>query len=345
MLASLDPDLGGVTFLSVPRDLYIEKSLGGYGKINGDYASLYYHYERDKVQAASGFAKKITEITGVPIQYYFMIDFHGFETFIDKLGGVKIDVPYDIYDTTYPGPNNSYQTFAISQGEQLMSGSTALKYARSRHTTSDFARSMRQQQIVKAVLEKILTFENIATPGKIKNLYSEFTGVVTTNISLDEIIGSMKYAQNIKKFSSFQYAVCANYRWDLAQPGCLLYYPPLAAFNASVEVPVEATPANVSAYNAMHSFAEQVVYNQGYLIENPAVRILNGVDTGTTSLGNRTIASNTAMDFTKMGIRVWDVGNSETSYPQTTILINGTGDYTHTINEMKKIIDIPQVAS
>lgn len=85
MIASFNPKTGGVTFLSIPRDLYIQKTLGGYGKINGDYASLYYHYEKDYIAAASGFASKLTEITGVPIQYYFMIDFPGFEALIDKL--------------------------------------------------------------------------------------------------------------------------------------------------------------------------------------------------------------------------------------------------------------------
>ena len=53
MIASFNPEVGGVTFLSVPRDLYINKTLGGYGKINGDYASLFYHYEKDYIQAAS----------------------------------------------------------------------------------------------------------------------------------------------------------------------------------------------------------------------------------------------------------------------------------------------------
>lgn len=115
MISSFNPENGGVTFISVPRDLYIQKTLGGYGKINGDYASLFYHYEKDFLSAASGFAGKLTEITGVPIQYYFLIDFKGFEAFIDKIGGIDVVVPYDIYDTTYPGPNNSYQTFSITQ--------------------------------------------------------------------------------------------------------------------------------------------------------------------------------------------------------------------------------------
>lgn len=330
----------------MPRDLYVEKTLGGYGKINGDFASLYYHYEKDLIQAASGFAQKLTQITGVPIQYYFMIDFPGFETLIDKLGGVDVQVPYDIYDTTYPGPNNSYQTFAISQGMQHMDGATALKYARSRHTTSDFARSLRQQQIIKAVMEKVFSFDNVTSPSKIKQLYAEFQNVVHTNMSVDEMIGSMQYAYKIKKFSSFQYAVCGTYRWETAEAGCLLFNPPIATFGSSVEIPAEATPENVSQYNAMRSFAQQVVYNDGYLIEDATIRILNGVDTGTMKLlKGKSIASITAMDYVKMGMKVFDVGNADQPYAQTTLLINGTGDYTDTINQMKKIVAIPQVAS
>lgn len=346
MIASFNPKRGGVTLLSIPRDLYIAKTLGGYGKINGDFASLYYAYEKDFMAAGSGFAAKIQEITGVPIQYYFMIDFAGFEQLIDKLGGINIDVPYNIYDTTYPGPNNSYQTFAITMGMQNMSGSTALKYARSRHTTSDFARSLRQQQILKAVMEKIFSFDNVTTPGKIKSLYADFNTVVHTNMTLDEIIGSMQYAYKIKKFSSFQYSVCNSYRRETTVPGCLLFNPPLAAFNASVELPLEATPTNVSEYKVLRSFAEQVVYNDGYLVEDASIRILNGLDTGhTRMLTERSIASSTAMHFMKMGIRVFDVGNNPAPYEQTTLLVNGTGDYTDTINQMKKILSIPVVTT
>lgn len=285
----------------MPRDLYIEKTLGGYGKINGDFASLYYHYEKDLLQAGSGFAKKLTQITGVPIHYYFMIDFPGFEKLIDQLGGIDIDVPYNIYDTTYPGPNNSFTTFSVNQGMQHMDGATALKYARSRHTTSDFARSLRQQQIIKAVMEKVFSFNNITSPNKVKELYAQFQSVVHTNMTLDEIIGSMQYAYKVKKFSSFQYAVCPVYNWETAQPGCLLYNPPIAMFGASVEIPAEATPDNVSRYDALRSFASQVVYHNGYLVEDATIRILNGTDTGAAALlKGRTIASTTAMDYVKM---------------------------------------------
>lgn len=96
----------------------------------------------------------------------------------------------------------------------------------------------------------------------------------------------------------------------------------------------------------MRSFASQVIYNGGYLVENASIRILNGVDTGANlPIGARSIASSTAMDFMKMGIRVFDVGNSETPFAQTTVQINGTGDYTDTITQMRKVLTISQVTT
>ncbi len=226
-----------------------------------------------------------------------------------------------------------------------MDGATALKYARSRHTTSDFARSMRQQQIIKAVLEKVFSVDNITSPGKVKELYADFTNVVHTNMTLDEMIGSAQYSYKIKKFSSFQYSVCGAYRWDTTTPGCLLYSPPLDAFGSSVELPAGATPSTISYYAAMKSFADQMVYNGGYLVEDASIRILNGTSTGSGIGKGKSIGSSTAMDFVKMGMRVFDVGNNPDAYAQTTLTVNGTGDYTDTITQMKKIINIPIVTT
>lgn len=69
-----------------------------------------------------------------------------------------------------------------------MDGTTALRYARSRHSSSDFARSARQQQIIEATIKAILRKENIQNVSTIKNLYDEYTKMVTTNISNKEIV-------------------------------------------------------------------------------------------------------------------------------------------------------------
>jgi anionic cell wall polymer biosynthesis LytR-Cps2A-Psr (LCP) family protein len=61
-------------------------------------------------------------------------------------------------------------------------------YARSRHTTSDFSRSHRQQEIIKAVIKTAIQKENITSVSKIKELYATYTQMVTTNISAKEMI-------------------------------------------------------------------------------------------------------------------------------------------------------------
>jgi anionic cell wall polymer biosynthesis LytR-Cps2A-Psr (LCP) family protein len=49
----------------------------------------------------------------------------------------------------------------IDEGKQIMDGNTALNYARSRHSTSDFDRSRRQQIVIKALLNKLLSFGSL----------------------------------------------------------------------------------------------------------------------------------------------------------------------------------------
>lgn len=71
--------------LSIPRDLYVKKPAGTYGKINSLYEQSYYRNKKNVDIAAKDMAAKLTEITSIPIPYYAIIDFAGFETFIDSL--------------------------------------------------------------------------------------------------------------------------------------------------------------------------------------------------------------------------------------------------------------------
>lgn len=93
-------------------------------------------------------------------------------------------MPETIYDSAYPGENNSYIIFSINSGLQTLDGSTALKYARSRHSTSDYSRSMRQQAIIQAIMDKLFAAKTVLNPNKAKQLYTEFTSFVKTNVSM-----------------------------------------------------------------------------------------------------------------------------------------------------------------
>jgi len=87
-------------------------------------------------------------ILGKEITHYVLIDFDGFRRLIDAVGGIDIDVPKRLYDASYPTRNWGYTVVDIPAGLQHFDGDKALKYARSRYSTSDFDRSKRQQLIL-----------------------------------------------------------------------------------------------------------------------------------------------------------------------------------------------------
>lgn len=103
----------------------------------------------------------------------------------------------------------------------MFDGATALKYARSRHSTSDFSRALRQQQIIKAVLAQMISTEAIFNVGELYAAYQDF---IHTNITVDEMLGAVSYVYDMPTIHSFVYTMECNYRYFSAMsPACMLY--------------------------------------------------------------------------------------------------------------------------
>ena len=89
--------------------------------------------------------KTVSQLVGVPVQHFVLINFEGFKALIDKLDGVYIDVEKPIDDSAYPTDEFPGDTRTIKihfdAGLQLMDGKRALIYARTRHADSDFGRN------------------------------------------------------------------------------------------------------------------------------------------------------------------------------------------------------------
>lgn len=199
ILASVNRRSGTVSMLSIPRDLYVEIPAGrttSRGKIN----EVYFRALKNSTpeEAMRALEEKVTEITGEPIDRYLNIDFAGFRKFVDVLGGIEVDVPEDIVDYEYPDNNWGYQTFRIKKGFQQLDGSTALKYVRSRHSTSDFDRSARQQLVLKAIKDKLFSLDALTSPSKLSSLYSAVTSHIKTDVSFDEILELAVFAKNLE---------------------------------------------------------------------------------------------------------------------------------------------------
>jgi len=184
MLVTMDPVARTAGMLSIPRDLWVNIPGFSYGKINTAYflGELY-----NQQGGGPGLAiKTVEELLGVDINYYAQIDFSAFENFIDQIGGIDVEVPYEL--TVDPiGPGN---TVTLQAGTQHLDGPTALAYARKRETIgSDFDRADRQQQVIMAVFDKITSLGTL--PKLIANspsIYNNLRYGIHTNLNLKETI-------------------------------------------------------------------------------------------------------------------------------------------------------------
>jgi len=184
MVVSIDPENKDVAMLSIPRDFYIYIPDSGYNRIN----AAYYIGERAKKNGGLAFAKDlISDFLDINIHYGLLVDFEGFKDIVDALGGITVDVKKALNDSSYPTERGGYQTVSFKKGIQKMNGSDALKFARSRYSTSDFDRAERQQQIMVAIKEKVLRMDTLLNPAKTSSLIDALGNHLKTDIQLWEI--------------------------------------------------------------------------------------------------------------------------------------------------------------
>lgn len=326
IVASWNPELGVVSMLSIPRDLYVKNPLGGASRINSVFTQLYGR-TKSLPEAGSGFSRELEKITGLEIPYYATIDFWGFKGIIDSLGGIDIDVPYALHDYQYPDANlRGYDPLHVEAGWQHMDWSLALKYARSRHAVghaSDFDRSFRQQLIIEAIKNKMLSGGTL-TLERGKELYSGYVAMVNTNISMNEMLWTIQYLDKVKPFS-FWLNTSYSYENLNTQKGSFLYTPQRELFwGASVLLPLGATAANMTHYKAIHEYADFISHIQGFLLEDAKIQVDNGVDKEILrwkGMQNVRIASRLASKMKRYGLNVIATENTDPSLT-TKIIIN-----------------------
>lgn len=164
---SLPTNGGRATQVSVPRDLWVQypPDSGEYHKANEVYARARVA-TNDPRKAADSAAQKVAKVLGIPIHGWLTIDFNGFRDLVDALGGVRVDVQRE-FTARYPASDDAsvsrdWITITFQKGRQRMDGETAIRYARARYSTnpaegSDFARAARQQRLIAAIKDKLLS--------------------------------------------------------------------------------------------------------------------------------------------------------------------------------------------
>ena len=191
MLLTVNPTTNTAGVLSIPRDLYVE--IPGYGlyRVNTAYF----------LGGGPLAEQTVSYNLGVYIDYYVLVEFDAFETLVDEIGGIDIYVPYEIYDPTYPDGAYGYDPFYIQAGQHHLDGATALRYARTRYTPgSDFDRSQRQQDVLFAIRERVLSADVLPTliqraPG----IYATLSNSIETDMTLDEMVRLALLVQNVPR--------------------------------------------------------------------------------------------------------------------------------------------------
>lgn len=195
ILVSIDPATQSASMLSIPRDLWV--TIPGYGENRINTA----HATGDLRQYPGGgvaLAKKTVWYTfGVPVHFYVRINFAGFEKLVDAIGGLTIDVETPLHDESYPDEDYGTMVVDIPAGVQQMDGQTALQYARSRHGRTDFDRMSRQQQVILAARDKVLSL-NIPLM-RIPQLIELAGNSVQTDLKLDEMVALAGILRNINR--------------------------------------------------------------------------------------------------------------------------------------------------
>ena len=349
MVASFNPKINALTIISVPRDLYVyNKEHNTIGRINALFSSTVGRKAQFDTWAKV-LSAKLEEIMGIKTPYYALVDFQWFKDIIDTLWGITIENPRVIHDVTYPDGESRYMTVHFNTWTLLLSGERALQYARSRHSTSDFSRSLRQQLIVKGVMNKLVT-NGLGNINKLNALYDDYTKMVTTNVSLKEMLGMVRYIDKLDNIFSFWYTTeCSNVAYRFSRPGCFLYTPQRELFNgASAIIPSGWKPAEVWFYDYTKNFAFFVAHNQQYLIENQKIEILNGIDKNfakTTLKKSEWFANQLAVKLKKYAFNIVNVQNFSQTLSWTTVYILGTGEYENTVKTLKNFINIDEVIS
>lgn len=250
VLVRLDPHNNRVSMLSFPRDLYVP--IPGYGK---DRINAAYLIGEKKLGAGYGPAllkKTVGDLVGLPVDHMVMVNFDGFKTVVDKIGGIYIDVPKAIDDPLYP--TDDYRTIKVhfDPGLQLMDGDRALIYARTRHADSDFGRNQRQQQVLMAIFNRIREQGLLSQLASIDEYTAVLSDYIRTDITRSEMfglagMGAQLHAENIQRFAIDPKMVVAK-----TQPAYILMLKDEQALRHLVDQMVDPTVASAGGEDPTH---------------------------------------------------------------------------------------------
>jgi LCP family protein required for cell wall assembly len=200
IVVSINKDANAVTLLTIPRDLFVYIPGWTMNRINTAAA------HGDAIGYPGGGAALLEQTIlynlGIPIHGWARVDFQGFKNIVDTVGGVDVPVTCAMQDWRLKEPGldqqnaDNWQLYTVTPGVQHMEGDLGLWYARSRKRSSDFDRSRRQHQVLRAIFDKALRLQMVT---KVPELYNQYLEIVDTDLGLGDLLQFVPMAPVLDK--------------------------------------------------------------------------------------------------------------------------------------------------
>jgi LCP family protein required for cell wall assembly len=324
LILTLDPVTMSAGMLSIPRDLWV--TIPGYDQQNRINTAHYFGDLYDYPGGGPALARDtVAWNLGVPIDYYVRVNFTAFETLIDEIDGIDLDIPETIDDPNYPDEAYGYDPFYIEAGEQHLDGKMALKYARTRATFGgDFDRGRRQQQVILAVRDRVVKLNQLPRlVAKAPALMETLGDAVQSDLSLDQAIRLARLASEIDPEGVVTGVLDQNY-------------------TSAMETPEgwQVLVVNREALRELRAllFAEPLVLKDTGAVaerlnaESARIAVLNG----STVAG---LATMTADYLAVRDFQVVTVGDADVSY-ESTLIVDNTGKH-YTSRQLAILLHLP----
>ena len=199
MLVSFDTENGAVSIMQIPRDTYIEAN--GYArKINSVYGAMRDRSLTDKdekiASGMTGLAHVIEDGLGIPIDFWAIVDLSGFNDIVDAIGGVDIDLAYDM---KYQDPDQDLY-IDLKQGHHKLNGELAEHFVRFRYgyVEGDIGRVDAQKVFMSALFRQLKSSVNISN---VATLAETTIGMVNTNM---KVLDCVYFGKNFLKNVDFE---------------------------------------------------------------------------------------------------------------------------------------------
>lgn len=317
MVVSIDPNDKSIAMLSIPRDLYVP--IAG-KKQSSKINEVYSIGEKEKAGNGPVLMKEtVSKILDLPIHYYVVVDFYGFVKFVNEIGGVDVTVDKNLNDPYFPDANmQGYDPFYIKAGAQHLDGATALKFARSRETTSDFDRAARQQKIIAAVKEKCLKANFFANPKKILDVVQIVGDHIRTDFTATEIASLIELVKKIDSSKTVSKVLTSAADGELVSDSSSgTYY----------LMPKDKT------WGQIQSIAHEIFTDPNLRQENARIEVLNASNTAGTG-------SKLAQTLKSYNYNVVSIKNATQKQTNTEIIDYSNGQKTVTLNFLKNRLGV-----